>query len=156
MLETLQTKLKEITGRKNREVVIIFPFNTETKEIFIIQEYIYGYNRKFWKFVSGGVDKLGKDIITHAIEELAEEVAMKSDSIHHLYSAERVFGNRPIHYFIAENPVTMDNPPENPDEDYITDSKWVDQIEFQKMLDNKELIWDQGTMCALQAFRKYQ
>jgi hypothetical protein len=50
----------------------------------------------------------------------------------------------------------MENPPENPDEDYITDVKWVNETEFQKMLDTKELHWDQGTMCALQAFRRYR
>lgn len=156
MLETLQTKLQEIPSRKDREVVIIYPFKTETKEIFLIQEYIHSYARKFWKFVSGGVDKLDKDILTHAIEELAEEVSMESSNFYHLYSSERVFGNRPIHYFIAENPVIMENPPENPDEDYITDAKWVNETEFQKMLDAKELQWDQGTMCALQAFRRYR
>jgi 8-oxo-dGTP pyrophosphatase MutT (NUDIX family) len=156
MTEALQIKLKEIPSRKEREVVIIYPFNTETKEIFLIQEYIHSYARKFWKFVSGGVDKIDKDILTHAIEELAEEVAMESDTFHHLYSSERVFGNRPMHYFIAENPVIMKNPPVNPDEDYITASKWVNLTEFQQMLDDQELIWDQGTMCALQAFRRYQ
>ncbi|PRY85026.1 NUDIX domain-containing protein [Mongoliibacter ruber] len=155
MLEVIQAKLKEKPSRKDLEVVIVYPFNTETKEIFLIQEYIHSYARKFWKFVSGGVDKVDKDILTHAIEELAEEVAMESDVFLHLYSSERVFGNRPMHYFIAENPVIMENPPENPDEDYITDSKWVNEEEFQKMLDAKELQWDQGTMCALQAFRRY-
>ncbi|MDZ7878809.1 MAG: NUDIX domain-containing protein [Saprospiraceae bacterium] len=147
--------LLEEPSRKDREVVIVYPFNTETKEIFIIQEYIHGYDRKFWKFVSGGIDKVGKDIITHAIEELAEEVGMESNQVYHLYSSERIFGNRPIHCFIAENPIVMDNPPENPDDDYITATKWVNQTEFQKMLDSQELIWDQGTICALQAFRKY-
>lgn len=155
MLSVLETKLKEKPSKKDREVVIVFPFNTETKEIFMIQEYIHGYDRKFWKFVSGGVDKVDKDIITHAIEELAEEVFMESRVFYHLYSSERVFGNRAMHYFIAENPIIMENPPENPDEDYITDTKWVNLNDFQKMLDNEELLWDQGTMCALQAFRKY-
>lgn len=156
MLEILETKLKEKPSRKEREVVIVYPFNTETKEIFLIQEYIHTYDRKFWKFVSGGVDKVDKDILTHAVEELAEEVAMQSDSVFHFYSSERVFGNRPIHYFIAENPSIMENPPDNPDTDFITATKWVNQTEFQQMLDNQELLWDQGTMCALQAFRKYQ
>ena len=156
MSELLQSKLKEIPSRKDREVVIVYPFNTETKEIFLIQEYIHSYDRKFWKFVSGGVDKVDKDILTHAIEELAEEVAMQSDVVYHLYSSERVFGNRPMHYFIAEDPIIMKNPPENPDLDFITDTKWVNQTEFQKMLDSQELLWDQGTMCALQVFRRYQ
>lgn len=156
MLETLQVKLKDKPSKKDREVVIVYPFNTATKEIFIIQEYINCYDRKFWKFVSGRVDKVDKDILTHAIEELAEEVAMHSNKVCHLYSSERIFGNRPMHYFIAENPIIIENPPENPDTDYITDAKWINQAEFQIMLDNGELQWDQGTMCALQAFRKYQ
>lgn len=155
MLETLHTKLKEKPSRKDREVVIVYPFNTETKEIFIIQEYIHAYDRKLWKFISGGVDKVGKDILTHAMEELAEEAAMQSNVFYHLYSSERIFGNRPMHYFIAENPSIMETPPKNPDEDFIIEAKWVNQTEFQKMLDNKELLWDQGTMCALQVFRKY-
>lgn len=157
MLKILKSKLfaKEKSFKYVREVVIVFPFNTETKEIFLIQEYIHHYDRKFWKFVSGGVDKDGKDLQTHAVEELAEEVAMQSDSLYHLYSAERVFGARAIHYYVAENPTVMENPPANPDHDYITDTKWVSQTEFQRMLDAKELIWDQGTMCALQVFRRY-
>ncbi|KEO73257.1 NUDIX domain-containing protein [Anditalea andensis] len=156
MVETLQKKLVEKPNRNEREVVIVYPFNTETNEMYVIQEYIHSYDRKFWKFVSGGVDKVDKNILTHAIEELAEEVAMESDVFFHLYSSEKVFGNRPMHYFIAEDPVVMENPPVNPDDDYITDAKWVDEEAFQKMLDNKELLWDQGTMCALQAFRKYR
>ena len=60
MLETLQKKLTEKPSRKDREVVIVYPFNTKTKEIFLIQEYIHLYDRKFWKFVSGGVDKKAK------------------------------------------------------------------------------------------------
>ncbi|MCH7396993.1 NUDIX hydrolase [Belliella sp. DSM 107340] len=156
MLKSIEKKLVEKPNKKDREVVIVFPFNTETKEIFLIQEYIHTYDRKFWKFVSGGVDKVDKDIITHAIEELAEEVSMESSVFYHLYSSERVFGNRPMHYFIAENPMIMDNPPENPDTDFITAVKWVNLAGFQEMLDKQELLWDQGTMCALQAFRKYQ
>jgi 8-oxo-dGTP pyrophosphatase MutT (NUDIX family) len=152
----LEKVLEEKPNRKDREVVIVYPYNVATNEIFIIQEYIHGYDRKFWKFVSGGFDKVGKSLKTHAIEELAEEVGLESDNIYHLYSSEPVFGNRPMHYFIAENPVIMANPPENPDDDYITASLWVNETEFQKMLDNHELLWDQGTMCALQAFRKYQ
>lgn len=148
--------LIEKPNRKDREVVIVYPFNTKTKEIFIIQEYIHSYDRKLWKFVSGGIDKPGKDIKTHAIEELAEEVGLESTEVYHLYSSERIFGNRGMHYFIAENPEVMNHPPENPDEDYITATKWVTQTEFQQMLDDQELQWDQGTMCALQTFRKYQ
>jgi len=129
MLLNFQTKLfkKPTPDKKVREVVIVFPFNTKTKEIFLIQEFIHHYDRKIWKFISGGVDKDGKDMATHAIEELAEEVAMHSDAFHHLYSSELIFGNRGIHYFVAEDPVILENPPENPDLDYITDTRWVNQ-----------------------------
>lgn len=157
MLTRLKALLlkKKNPPKKVREIVIVYPFNTETKEIFLIQEYIHHYDRTFWKFVSGGVDKEAKDYKTHAIEELAEEVGMESPVFYHLYSSERVFGNRGSHYYVAENPLVMEHPPENPDLDYITDTKWVDQKAFQKMLDDKALLWDQGTMCALQVFRKY-
>lgn len=138
-----------------REIVIVYPFNTETNELYIIQEYIHHYDRKFWKFVSGGVDKNGKDNLTHACEELAEEVGMESSDVYHLYSEEKIFGNRGSHFFVAENPQIMDNPPENPDTDIVTDTRWVNQEQFQEMLDSKELLWDAATMCALQVFKKY-
>lgn len=138
-----------------REIVIVFPFNTQTKEIFLIQEYIHHYDKKIWKFVSGGVDKNGKDYMTHAVEELAEEVAFGSDNFYHLYSSDPVFGNRGSHFYVAENPRILENPPENPDLDYITGTQWVNREAFQHMLDTKELLWDQATMCALQVFERY-
>lgn len=142
--------------KKQREIVIVYPFNTQTNQIFLIQEYIHHYDKKFWKFVSGGIDKTGKDNLTHATEELAEEVGMESSHMYHIYSSERIFGNRGSHFYIAENPIIMEHPPENPDHDIITDSKWVTQDEFQIMLNNKELLWDEATMCALQVFNKYK
>lgn len=139
-----------------REIVIIFPFNTKDKKLFIIQEYIHHYKKSYWKFISGGVDKTGKDLITHAREELAEEVAMESEHMYHLYSAPKIFGNRGTHFYVAENPVIIQHPPENPDTDEIVGHKWVTQTEFQEMLDSKELLWDEATMCALQVFRKFK
>lgn len=142
--------------KKPREIVIVYPFNTNTEELFLVQEYIHHYKKSFWKFVSGGIDKPGKSNREHAIEELAEEVAMKSDNIYHIYSAPKIFGNRGTHFYVAENPIVLENPPENPDQDIITESKWVDEREFQEMLDNRELLWDEATMCALQIFKKYK
>lgn len=155
MTHPILTKLKEKPNKKEREVVIVYPFNTKTKKMYIIEEYIHSYDRTFWKFVSGGIDKIDKDILAHATEEMAEEIGMESDHVYHLYSSEKIFGNRGMHYFVAENSAMMVDPPANPDEDYITDAKWVNQQEFQTMLDDKLLQWDQGTMCALQAFRRY-
>lgn len=139
-----------------REIVIVFPFNVEKKELFLIQEYIHHYDQKFWKFVSGGIDKKGKTNKEHAIEELAEEVGMQSENVYHQYSSKKIFGNRGVHFYIAENPVLMKNPPENPDTDYITDQKWVNQQEFESMLENHDLLWDQATMAATQMFKKYE
>lgn len=142
--------------KKPREIVIVCPFNKNTKEIFIIEEYIHHYKKSFWKFVSGGVDKNGKDLLTHAVEELAEEVGMTSDTIFHIHSSPKIFGNRGTHFYVAENPIVMEHPPINPDTDEIINSKWVNESEFQKMLDDKVLLWDEGTMVALQVFRKYR
>lgn len=142
--------------KKPREIVLVFPFNTETKKLLIIQEYIQHYKKAYWKFVSGGIDKNGKDIITHAREELAEEVGMKSDNLYHIYSAPKIFGNRGTHFYVAENTTIMVDAPENPDIDEIIDQKWVTESEFQDMLDTKELLWDEGTMVASQVFKRYQ
>jgi len=139
-----------------REIVIIFPFNTREQKILVIEEYIHHYNRSFWKYVSGGVDKEEKDFITHAKEELAEEVGMSSEGWHHFHQLEKIFGNREIHFFIAENPIEMENPQENPDADIILQSVWVNYEEFMHMLDTKQLMWDQASMAALMVFRKYQ
>lgn len=142
--------------KKLREIVIVFPFNTKEKKLFLIQEYIHHYDKKFWKYVSGGIDKNRKDIKTHAVEELAEEVGMESSSVKHLYSSEKVFGNRGSHFYIAEDPIILENPPENPDTDFICDMKWVNEQEFFSMIDAGELLWDEASMCAIQVFRKYK
>jgi len=142
--------------KKTREIVLVFPFNTKTKELFIIREYIHHYKKSYWKFVSGGIDKNGKDFITHAREELAEEVAMESNNLYHIYSAPKIFGNRGTHSYVAENPIIMEHPPENPDTDEIIDHQWINEDQFNQMLDSKELLWDEGTMVAGQVFRKYQ
>lgn len=157
MLKELKKKLcqKICTKKKPREIVIVYPFNTETKEIFIIEEYIHHYKKSFWKFVSGGIDKEGKSNLIHAREELAEEVGMESNNIFHIHSSPKIFGNRGTHFYVAENPAVMDTPPENPDTDEIINQQWVNQKTFQKMLDTKELLWDEATMVALQVFRKY-
>ncbi|MCI5050745.1 MAG: NUDIX domain-containing protein [Candidatus Pacebacteria bacterium] len=158
MLQTFKKKLCKIlcSKKKPREVVIVYPFNTKTKELLLIEEYIHHYKKSFWKFVSGGVDKNDKDLITHAREELAEEVALESENLYHVYSAPKIFGNRGTHFYVAENPITMKHPPKNPDTDEILNHKWVNQEQFQKMLDVKELLWDEATMVALQLFRKYK
>lgn len=142
MLKSIKNKLckKFCPHKKPREVVLVFPYNTETNELFLIEEYIHHYKKSFWKFVSGGVDKNGKDLITHAREELAEEVGMQSNNLYHIYSAPKIFGNRGTHFYVAKNPMILDNPPENPDTDEIIDQKWITEDQFNTMLDSKELL----------------
>ncbi len=158
MLKSIKNKLckKFCPHKKPREVVLVFPYNTETNELFLIEEYIHHYKKSFWKFVSGGIDKTGKDILTHAHEELAEEVGMQSDNLYHFYTFEKIFGNRGIHCYIAENPVVMQQPPENPDTDIIERGLWVNEDQFYKMLDDRELIWHESATVAIQVFRKYK
>lgn len=142
--------------KKPREIVLVFPFNIKTKKLLIVEEYIHHYKKSYWKFVSGGIDKGGKDLLTHATEELAEELGMESDNIYHIYSAPKIFGNRGTHFYVAEDPMEMNNPPENPDTDEIINQKWVSESEFQTMLDSRDLLWDEGTMVASQVFQKYK
>ena len=158
MLEKFKKKLcKKICKKKPlRDIVLVFPYNTKEDTLMLIEEYIHHYDRAFWKFVSGGIDKQDKDYLTHAHEELAEEMGMQTDAMYHFHSTEKVFGMRSIHCFVAENPVMMKNPPENPDTDIITQSKWVNRDEFQSTIDTKELIWNEGAMTALQIFRNYE
>ena len=158
MLRNLKKKWCKKQHRKKplRDVVLIFPYDTETNKILLIEEYIHHYGRSFWKSVSGGIDKKDKDNFTHAHEELAEELGMKSFNLYHFHSFERIFGARAIHCYVAENPILMKHPPKNPDTDIILKTKWVDESELWRMIDNKELIWNEGTMTAVQVMRKYK
>lgn len=139
-----------------KSVVIVFPFNTREHKLLLIEEYIQHYGKSFWKYVSGGVDKEGKDLLTHAEEELAEELGLRAEHCYHFHHLEKIFGNREVHFFVAENVQLMEHPPENPDTDIILQSKWVTYDEFIQMLDTKQLMWDQASMAALMVFRSYQ
>lgn len=158
MIKKIRKRLrKRICPKKPlRDVVLIFPYDTEQKKILLIEEYIHHYKRSFWKTVSGGIDKKDKDNLTHAHEELAEEIGMKSYNLYHFHSFERIFGARAIHCYIAEDPVEMKHPPKNPDIDIITATKWIDETELWEMIDTKELIWNEGTMTAVQVMRSYK
>jgi 8-oxo-dGTP pyrophosphatase MutT (NUDIX family) len=153
----LKRLCKKICRQKPlREVVLVFPYNSERREILIINEFIHHYDRSFWKFVSGGIDKKDTDNFTHAREELAEELGMEAEKFYHLYSSEKVFGARGLHAYIAENPKKMKNPPINPDTDIITETRWVNEGELHRMIDTKEMLWNESSLMALQVFRAYQ
>ncbi|MCD5389934.1 MAG: NUDIX domain-containing protein [Candidatus Pacebacteria bacterium] len=158
MLKSLKKKiLKKFCVKKPlREVVLVFPFDTKEKKLLIMQEYIHHYKRAFWKITSGGVDKKGKDLITHAREELAEELGLEANNMYHLYSSEKVFGARGLHAYIAENPIKMKKPPINPDTDEVLQTKWITESEFWQMIENRELLWNESAIMAAQVFRKFQ
>ncbi|MFT7328048.1 MAG: 8-oxo-dGTP pyrophosphatase MutT (NUDIX family) [Crocinitomicaceae bacterium] len=157
MLKKMRKKIcsKICPKKKSREIVLVFPYRRNTAEMLIIKEYIHHYKRSYWKFVSGGVDKEETNNLMHASEELAEELGMHSDHLYHFHSSERIFGNRGTHFYVAEDPNIMENPPENPDIDFIEEIRWINESEFHHMLDTKELLWDEGTAVAGQVFRKY-
>ena len=139
--------------KKTLDIVIVFPINTKTKKVLLIQEYIHAYDQKIWKFASGGIDKSGKSPLEHAQEELAEELQLESEKFYHYYSFEKIFVSRETHCFVAENPTKMKKPPENPDTDFITNTKWVTEKELWKMIDNKQIIWKETVLVALNILR---
>lgn len=142
--------------RRAKNIVIIFPLDIKNKKILLIEEYVHYYKRSLWKFVSGGIDKKGIDILAHAHEELEEEIGMKSDNVYEYYFFEKIFKFRKIYCYIAENPIKMKNPVENPDHkhhNFIKETKWVNYEELQKLVDNREIIWNESVLVALQILR---
>ena len=155
MLKKLRKQIcKKLCPPKiSRDIVIIFPVDTAKKKVLLIQEYIHSYDQKIWKFASGNTDKSGKSLIEHATEELAEELKMEAKVFTHFYTFEKIFVSRRTHCFIAENPTIMPNPPENPDTDFITDTRWVSQSELWAMIDTKEIFWKETVLVALNILR---
>lgn len=142
--------------RRNKNIVIVFPVNIEQRKILLIEEYVHYYKRSIWKFVSGGIDKKDTDILTHAHEELEEELGMKSDNIYEYYFFEKIFKFREIYCYVAENPVYMKNPVENPDHKYhnfIKETKWVNYSELQQLVDDRDIIWNESVLVALQILK---
>lgn len=145
--------------RRAKNIIIIFPLDTKNKKILLIEEYVHYYKRSVWKFVSGGIDKNDTNVITHAHEELEEELGMKSDSIYEYYFFEKIFKFRKIYCYVAENPVHMKNPVENPDHKYhnfIKETKWVNHAELQQLVDDRRIIWNESVLVALQILREIE
>lgn len=141
---------------KWRDVVLVFPYDTKEKKMLIMQEYIQHYKKAFWKITSGGIDKIETSPEQHAIEEMNEELGLESDTWHHVHTTKPYFGARVIHAYVAENPYPSKNPIDNPDDDEILETKWIDETEFLAMLDSGELLWNEGALMALQIFRRYK
>jgi len=143
--------------RRSKDIVIVFPYDTAQNKILLIQEYVHYYDKFIWKFVSGGIDKNGKDILQHAQEELEEELGMETKHFYEYYTFEKIFKFRKIYCYLAENPVEIILPKKNPDHrygNYINNRKWVSLSELQEMIDGKEIIWNESVLVALQILRE--
>ncbi len=138
--------------RRSKDIVIILPYDTQNNRVLLIQEYVYYYDKLIWKFVSGRIDKKGKDPQQHAQEELFEELGMKTENMRTYYTFEKIFKFRKIHVYVAENPIEVIHPIENPDHkhgNYIHDQKWVDYETLMEMVKKREIIWNESVFVAL-------
>lgn len=151
---------KYFSGKKprqaRRDIVIVFPYNPKTKEILLIEEYRKDYDQNIWKFVSGGMDKEGKTETQVAQEELAEEMGLEAKKWSIFHEFGKVFSSVKITYFIAEDVSEMKNPPENPDDDFIVNQKWVNLNELWRMIDAKEIIWKDSVLVAVNFLRSLE
>jgi len=153
MFRHLIKKLCKNKPRQARnDIVILFPYKDE--KILLIKEYRKQYKMEMWKFVSGGMDKPHLNALQTSKEELAEEIKMESNSWELYHQFDKKFSSVNIYYYIANTPKLMENPIENPDEDdIIVDQKWVNLEELWAMVDNKELIWKESVLVAINFLR---
>jgi len=159
MLKDICKKFCETHYKKPRQarndIVILFPYDEKNKKILLIKEYRKQYDMEIWKFVSGGMDKPHIGSLDTAKEELAEEIKMEANDWSLYHQFDKTFSSVNIYYYVASNPTLMENPIPNPDEeDIIVDQKWVNLDELWKMVDDKELIWKESVLVAINFLRK--
>jgi len=152
MFKQIIKKFCKRPRQARNDIVILFPY--EDEKILLIKEYRKQYDMEMWKFVSGGMDKPHLNALETAQEELAEEIKMESNLWELYHQFDKKFSSVNIYYYIATNPKLMEHPIENPDEDdIIVDQKWVNLEELWAMVDNKELIWKESVLVAINFLR---
>ena len=152
MFKQIIKKFCKKPRQARNDIVILFPY--EDEKILLIKEYRKQYDMEMWKFVSGGMDKPHLNELETAQEELAEEIKMESNLWELYHQFDKKFSSVNIYYYIATNPKLMEHPIENPDEDdIIVDQKWVNLEELWAMVDNKELIWKESVLVAINFLR---
>lgn len=152
MIKAFIKKLCHTPRQARNDIVIVLPY--QDKKILLIKEYRKQYDMEMWKFISGGMDKPHLDSLETAKEELAEEIKMESDNWFLYHQFDKKFSSVNIFYYIVTNPTIMEYPIENPDEeDVIVDQKWVTLEELWSMVDNKELIWKESVLVAINFLR---
>ncbi|HIO92323.1 MAG TPA: NUDIX hydrolase [Leucothrix mucor] len=152
MFKNAIKKLCSKPRQARNDIVIVFPYHNE--KILIIKEYRKDQDAEMWKFVSGGMDKPHLDSLDTAKEELAEEIKMEAQEWSLYHQFDKKFSSVNIFYYIANNPQLMANPIPNPDEDdIIVDQKWVSLEELWAMVDEKEIIWKESVLVAINFLR---
>ncbi len=145
--------------RYMKGIVIVIPYDREKNRILLIKEFIHYYDRAFWKFVSGGIDKGGLSILEHAQEELAEELQMKSSRWIHYYTFQEFFRSKKVFVFFAENTQELEKQKKNPDHrlgNYILERRWLGIDELWKMIEANEIIPQESVLVALRFLREQE
>ncbi|CAA6826436.1 MAG: NTP pyrophosphohydrolase [uncultured Sulfurovum sp.] len=154
MLKTLCDKFCKKPRQARKDIVIVLPYDAQNKKILLIKEYRKQYNKEIWKFVSGGMDKPHLNPLQTAQEELAEEIKREAKEWSLFHQFDKLFSPVNIYYYVAHNPNLMAEPIENPDEeDIILDEKWVNLDKLWQMVDDKELIWKESVLVAINFLR---
>jgi ADP-ribose pyrophosphatase YjhB (NUDIX family) len=153
-MKSICSKFCKKPKQTRNDIVIVFPYDANHKKILLIKEYRKQYKKEIWKFVSGGMDKPHLNSLQTAQEELEEEIKMETKHWSLFHRFDKVFSPVNIYYYVAKNPNLMANPIPNPDEDdMIVDEKWVNLEELWQMVDNKELVWKESVLVAINFLR---
>ncbi len=123
-----------------REGVHVIPHDGNGN-ILLIREYRVHEKGERWKFVSGWMDKEGKDALTHAQEELAEEIGYRAEVWKEIFREKNRLGTCSfgIHVFLCEDLVPLEEKPENPDTGEVRELRWVDRRELVEILKKGDL-----------------
>ncbi len=126
-------------------------------KILIMCEHRRHEGRSRWKFVGGWLDKEQKTELEVAQEELLEELGYEAHTwnLFHVFDTGKSTVGLKATYYVAQGLVKHPNPPQNPDSDFVSDTKWVTLDELFSMIDNHDLIWDNDALAGVQALRQF-
>jgi len=120
-----------------REGVHLIPYREEDNKILLMKEYRVHEGGARWKFVSGWIDKEGKDALQHAKEELAEELGLEAEYWKEIFSEKnrQATCSTGIHVFLCEHIHPLEQKPDNPDTGEVLDSKWFSLDELIQLIE---------------------
>jgi len=125
--------------RSDFKSVFVFPYDTRTKTVTLLREYIPGINEVMWGFPAGGFDpKKHKSLEDAARSELSEEAFLTGGSYFPMLESGGVsqdkYSKNMFHMFLVLNPVEDENPLPRDEEEYIQIVKGVTLPRLQKIL----------------------